>query len=217
MSGSATWKEKNISISVPVLPPEICNMIFDFLFFCKSWIPHIFIKLSRWMKTMKGLTFLCYKNELGHKQLLLIVFGIRNNRLPIYPFCPSILSDSWLQKWREHFLARFINPVRSRYKNICHFHSNVLHLNALKNGFKTSKDNSFKSSFTKPIFLIQTFAPSQLHLNFINESTHRQMVCRGVLSYSEIYVGKGSLWFGLFFILLPFLLCPATKSRAAYK
>jgi hypothetical protein len=40
-----------------------------------------FIKLLKWMKTRKGLTFLCYKNELGHKQLLLIVFGIRNYRL----------------------------------------------------------------------------------------------------------------------------------------
>jgi hypothetical protein len=32
---------------------------------------HKFIKLLRWMKTRKGLTFLCYKNELGHKQIFL--------------------------------------------------------------------------------------------------------------------------------------------------
>jgi hypothetical protein len=50
---------------------------------------HKFIKLLRWMKTRKGLTFLCYKNELGHKQLLLIVFGIQNYRLPT---CISFLS-----------------------------------------------------------------------------------------------------------------------------
>jgi hypothetical protein len=31
----------------------------------------------------KGAYIVCYKNELGHKQLLLIVFGIRNYRLPI--------------------------------------------------------------------------------------------------------------------------------------
>ena len=44
---------------------------------------HKFIGLLRWMKMRKGLTFLCYKNGLGHKQLLLIVFGIWNYRLPI--------------------------------------------------------------------------------------------------------------------------------------
>ena len=56
-------------------------------------------------------------------------------------------------------------------------------------------------------YMCSTFATS-----FINESKHRQIFCRGVLSYSEIYIGKGPLWFRLFFILLPFLLCPATKS-----
>ena len=65
----------------------------------------------------KGLTFLCYKNELGHKQLLLIVFGIRNYRLAIsfLSIHDSILSDSWLQKWRENFLAHFINPVSYKH------------------------------------------------------------------------------------------------------
>ena len=73
-------KKKISPFPYPVLPPEICNMIF---FLNPEF--HKFIKLLRWMKTMKGLTFLCYKNELGHKQLLLIVFGIRKNSMPIYP------------------------------------------------------------------------------------------------------------------------------------
>ena len=53
---------------------------------------HKFIKLLRWMKTRKGLTFLCYKAELGHKQLL-IVFGIRNYRLPISFLIAGCKSD----------------------------------------------------------------------------------------------------------------------------
>jgi hypothetical protein len=39
----------------------------------------------------------------------------------------------------------------------------------------------------------------------VDRSKHWQIFCRGVLSYGEIYIGKGSLWFRLFFILLPFL------------
>jgi hypothetical protein len=58
-------KKKISPFPYPVLPPEICNMIF---FLNPEF--HKFIKLLRWMKTRKGLTFLCYKNELGHKQLL---------------------------------------------------------------------------------------------------------------------------------------------------
>ena len=36
-------------------------------------------------------------------------------------------------------------------------------------------------------------APLQPHLNFINESKQRQIFCRGGLSYSDIYIVKGSL------------------------
>jgi hypothetical protein len=130
---------------------RFCRLRFVIWFFLNHEF-HKFIKLLRWMKTRKGLTFLCYKNELGHKQLLLIVFGIRNYRLPIS-------FDSWLQKWRENFLARFINPVRSKYKKPALFNQRyILLFYAVKNGLKTSKDNSFKSSFTKPNFWIQTFA-----------------------------------------------------------
>jgi hypothetical protein len=53
------------------LPPEICNMIFF-----KVLNSTNLSNCSRWMKMRKGVTFLCYKNELEHKQLLLIVFGM---------------------------------------------------------------------------------------------------------------------------------------------
>ena len=69
---------------------------------------------------------------------------------------------------------------------------------------------SFESSLSVRLNL------REVSMNFINESKHQQIFYRGVLSYSDIYIGKGSLWFRLFFILLSFLLCSATKSRAAY-
>jgi hypothetical protein len=92
------------------------HLRFVIWFFFKSWIPQIYQTWDGW-RMRKGLTFLCYKNELGHKQLLLIVFGIRNYRLAIsfLSIHDSILSDSWLQKWRENFLAHFINPVSYKH------------------------------------------------------------------------------------------------------
>jgi hypothetical protein len=83
------WKRKKYLY----FSTRFCCLRFVIWFFFKSWIPQIYqTGLLRWMKTRKGLTFSCYKNELGHKQLLLIVFGIRNYRLPIYPSVhPSFL------------------------------------------------------------------------------------------------------------------------------
>ena len=79
ISGSATGKEKNYLH----FRTRFCHLRFVIYDFFLNPEFHKFIKLLRWMKTRKGLTFLCCKNELGHKRLLLIVFGIRNYRLPI--------------------------------------------------------------------------------------------------------------------------------------
>jgi hypothetical protein len=71
-------KIKKISISVP----DFAAWDLQYVFFLNPEFDKL-IKLLRLMKTRKGLTFLCYKNELGHKQLLLIVFGMLSYRLPI--------------------------------------------------------------------------------------------------------------------------------------
>jgi hypothetical protein len=63
---------------------------------------HKFTKLLRWMKTRKGLIFLCYKNELGHKQLLLIVFGQDLKKKSYYKS----------RKWRYFF---FFSSNESRH------------------------------------------------------------------------------------------------------
>jgi hypothetical protein len=138
----------------------------------------------------------------------------------IYPFCPSIHSDSWLHKWREHFLARFINPVRSKYEQPPFSITRITVLCLQKMVLKHTKKISYLKFLCKTECLnsnvCDQLAPSQLHLNFINESKHRQLICRGGLSYSDIYIGKGSLWFRYLFMLPSFLLCPTKKSRASY-
>jgi hypothetical protein len=79
------------------------------------------------------------KNELGHKQHLLIVFGLCQ--------IAGCKCDG------ENFLARFINPVRSKYKKPALFNQAYYCFMPSKMILKkTSRDNSFKSSFTKPNF-----------------------------------------------------------------
>ena len=138
----------------------------------------------------------------------------------LYAFCPSIHSVSWLQKWQDNFLARFINPVRSKYEQTP-FSITCITVVCRKRWFKNIQKKIFYLKFLYKTECLNSnvcdqLAPTELHLNFINESKHRQIFCRGGLSYSDIYIGKGSLWFRYLFMLPSFLLCPTTKSRASY-
>ena len=130
----------------------------------------------------------------------------------IYPFCPSIHSDSWLHKWREHFLARFINPVRSKYEQPPFSITRITVLCRQKWFKNTQKKISYLKFLYKTKCLnsnvCDQLAPSELHLNFINEHKNRQIFCRGGLSYSDMYIGKGSLWFRYLFMLLSFFIMP---------
>jgi hypothetical protein len=72
------WKRKQI----PQFRTRFCRLKFIIWFLLKSWNPQIYQTVEM-DEDEEGAYILCYKIEVGHQQLLLIVFGIRNYRLPI--------------------------------------------------------------------------------------------------------------------------------------